>query len=128
MLEAVSQDEEYKSVIQAIREDMRYKPLKEKENNGHPGREYSADDEPDTLLVYNSNRLVVPRPNRKRVLQLLHTAHPLSNTAIANARDRYFWPHLRQDVINMAETCATCANRAPSKEMEPAVVNPDRVA
>ena len=28
----------------------------------------------------------------------------------------------------MIETCATCANRAPSKEMEPPVVNPDRVA
>ena len=86
------------------------------------------DHDEDTLLVYNCNRLVVPRSDRRRVLELLHIAHPQAETAVNTARDRYFWPHMRQDVLNMIKTCPTCANRAPSKQTEPPVVNADHVA
>ena len=80
------------------------------------------------LLVYNCNRLVVPKSDRKRVLKLRHTAHPQRDTAINTARDCYFWPHMRQDMLNMVKTCPTCANRAPSKQMEPSVAEVDHMA
>ena len=44
------------------------------------------------------------------------------------ARARYFWPHMRQDVLNMIQTCPTCATRAGSHKMEPPVIDAERIA
>ena len=35
---------------------------------------------------------------------------------------------MRQDVLNMINTCSTCANRGPSQQMEPPVVDADHIA
>ena len=110
MFQTAKEDGDYKKVVLAIKEETRHEEIKKKKNSDHPGREYSSkdwsrlallDDIEDTLLVYNSNRLVVPRSDRRRVLELLHVSHLQADTAINMARSRYFWPHMRQDVLNM---------------------------
>ena len=35
---------------------------------------------------------------------------------------------MRQDVLNMLSTCATCAARSPSQQMEPPIVDAEHVA
>ena len=99
MFQAAKEDEDYKKVVLAIKEDMSHGEIKKKKNEGHPGREYSRrdwsrlallDDSEDTLLVYDCNRLVVPRSDRRRVLELLHVSHPQADTEINMARARYF--------------------------------------
>ena len=86
------------------------------------------EDSVDTLILYDSNRIVIPALMRREVLGWLHRSHPLAETAVNMARDRYFWPHMRQDVLNMVETCQTCAMRLDSQQMEPPQINADRIA
>ena len=43
-------------------------------------------------------------------------------------RARYFWPHMRLDMLNMLSTCATCAIRSPSQQMEPPVIDAEHIA
>ena len=85
-----------------------------KKEEDHPGQEFSKDewarlsileDQDDTLLIFDSNRILIPRSERRRILEELHTSHPQAETAVNMAKARYFWPHMRRDVLNMCHMC-----------------------
>ena len=108
IFEAAKNDENYLKMVRDIRRDVDNTEIKKEED--HPGKEFSKDewsrlslleDQDDTLLIFDANRIVIPRSYRREILEGLHISHPQGDTAVGMARDRYFWPHMRRDIINM---------------------------
>ena len=75
----------------------------------------------DGLLVLDGLRLVVPPSERPAILALLHASHSGIQKTLANAKDLYFWPGLKRDVVAMVSSCETCQTLAPCQPREPLV-------
>ena len=87
----------------------------------------------DSLLVVDNKRIFVPKGSRRRVLDLLHESHCGLAKTFASARERFFWPGLKNDVANVVNTCEACQIHRPSlpadKEMNTSAFYPmERVA
>ena len=76
MFQAVEKDENYKAIIDAIQRDIDFDDLAK----DHPGKEYGKkawdqlgilDDQPNTLVVYDSNKVVVPKQERRNIIKTL---------------------------------------------------------
>ena len=115
-------------MIEAVKMDIAHKDL----GVGHPGRDLSMkdwdslaimDDLPDTLLIYHSNKVFVPKEQRKKMVDLLHMAHGKTESMVEKAKMRFFWPHMRKDIEKAAKACAACAICGPKQEYEPPVVD-----
>ena len=78
----------------------------------HPARELKSvwnelslyDGEEETLMLIG-DRIVVPRPARQRMLQLLHAAHQGIGKTRAAAQQAFFWPGMMNEVKIMVEKC-----------------------
>jgi hypothetical protein len=76
------------------------------------------DDRPDTLLVYQDTRIVVPLEARKKILALLHASHSGMAKTYQNARQLYYWPGMKQAISQTVQGCAACLARLPSLPLE----------
>ena len=59
----------------------------------------------DCILV--DNRLAVPGQLRQAVLKRVHRGHP-GQEAMLDASRYLWWPHMHNDIVNMAEECRRC--------------------
>ena len=71
------------------------------------------------LLILDGNRIVIPKPARKAIVELLHTAHTGITKTIANAQRLYFWPGMRNDIKQKIAECTACHKLLPSQPREP---------
>lgn len=65
-------------------------------------------------VIMAGNRIVVPRPARKRVLDLLHLSHSGVAKTREFARQLYYWPGLMNEVAQSVASCKVCAEMRPS--------------
>ena len=77
----------------------------------------------DGLLVLDGHRLVVPPQARAGILEKLHLAHAGSTKTVENARQVFFWPGLKRDILTMVAACPTCAALAPALPAEPLMLS-----
>jgi RNase H-like domain found in reverse transcriptase/Integrase zinc binding domain/Integrase core domain len=63
-----------------------------------------------------SERAVIPRSLRPKVLQFLHLNHFGVNKMKTLARTYFWWPKMDDDIVNLAQSCQPCAlvNKAPN--------------
>ena len=103
----------------------------------HPGKEFGKldwdklaimDELPNTLLIYDSNKVVIPKEERRRMMKILHVTHCKAESMINKARDRFYWPHMRKDIENMLSTCEACAIHDKKQVFEPPVVDAEYIA
>jgi hypothetical protein len=72
-----------------------------------------------------SNRLAIPLANRKEILEMLHdlNGHLGDERVLDLARDRFYWKHMRKDIIEHCKACHKCAIHKnasiPKAEMKP---------
>lgn len=59
-------------------------------------------------VIFNDERLVVPRNLKNKFLTLLHLGHFGITKAVAEASELYYWPSMNSDVINFVKNCAIC--------------------
>ena len=59
----------------------------------------------DCILV--DNRLVVPCQLRPAVLKKIRQGHPVQE-AMLNVSHYLWWPHMHEDIVNLAEECRSC--------------------
>ena len=71
------------------------------------------------LLVYNSDRLVVPVSERPHILELLHMGHSGIVKTRALARQLYYWPFMSRDVKDMISRCPACQEHLPHQRPQP---------
>ena len=60
-------------------------------------------------------QLVAPGELRKMILKHLHdgptASHVGSNRTYGSVKQRFYWPHMKQDVLTWCSNCACCAQR-----------------
>ena len=71
------------------------------------------------LLVLDGHRIIVPRAMRKEVLRLLHIPHNGIVRTKQAARQRYEWPGMANDIIQLVGACEACQTLLPSQQPEP---------
>ena len=68
------------------------------------------------LILYQTDRIFVPKTDRKRILELLHRGHSGIVKTRQLARQLYFWPGLNNDVKQMVNTCSACFENLPQQQ------------
>ena len=85
----------------------------------HPAKIYSRcwDDLSilHNLIVLADSRIVVPRPNRQHILDLLHKSHAGVTRTYKTARAAYYWPTMKADIETLIKCCEDCQTLRPSQ-------------
>ena len=72
------------------------------------------------LVTYDADRLVVPVPLRKRVLNALHSdSHGGITKMRVLARETVFWPGISKDILDLVNACPVCQEFQASLPKEP---------
>ena len=74
--------------------------------------------------VFKEKKMLIPKKLRVQIVEALHAAHQGVSSMKANARDRFFWPHLDADIKNVRSQCKLCNEIAPSQTHEQIIVTP----
>ena len=120
IIEAAANDNSYQEVVEALSVTKNCRDL----HRDHPGRKFMrvwnqlAYEKNVGLLTVN-DRIVVPKGAQKAVLDDLHIAHAGEVKTYFNARQLYFWPNMRRDVVNLVTCCQDCVSHLPSKPKTP---------
>ncbi|XP_059083483.1 uncharacterized protein K02A2.6-like, partial [Tigriopus californicus] len=72
----------------------------------------------DNLLLLG-NRLLVPGPARRQILELLHASHSGITKATELAKHLYYWPGMRHEIEMFIRRCPLCVAVLPSQTHEP---------
>ena len=124
------QNDTYKELVLAVES----KELKDLKNlpPGHIAQSYlccwnnlsTSKEGNQTLVTYNSDRLVVPTALRTDILTKLHsTAHSGVTKMKRLAQETIFWPGITKDIMKFVEECGPCRELQPKQSTEPLEVN-----
>ena len=121
---------QYTQVIQAIKENQPKSWVLATSDN--TCRDYVSvwdrlgllDGKDATLLTLDIKRLIVPLQARKKILQVLHYSHEGITKINAMARNRYYWPSLKEDCQQMTQLCTVCKELNPKAPINPNI-DPD---
>jgi transposase InsO family protein len=77
----------------------------------------------DTLSVQNGvvmkgENIVIPKSMRSEMKQRLHKAHLGYDSMLRRARNAIFWPGMRKDIRQMADSCEICQEMKPANQKE----------
>ena len=73
-------------------------------------------------MLFKSDRIVVPRPLRAKVLDEIHGAHMGESKSLSFARDYVFWPSMTAQIKDKVSSCAVCnafCNRQQRETLHP---------
>ena len=70
-------------------------------------------------ILLKDNRLVIPSPWKKDILQKLHLSHCGIEKSKANARMTVFWPGMTKDIKEMVSSCEKCMKYQSKQPKEP---------
>ena len=71
------------------------------------------------LMIYDGNKIVIPKGMRKKILNQLHKSHTSTDLFVETLKTMYYWPHMRAEVQSMVEDCEGCNEFRPSLSREP---------
>ena len=121
MVDAAEADQEYLSLVKAIKQGVDCSNLPE----SHYGRKFPGIYDNlsvlDNLLVLNDSRILVPAGAQAAVLQRIHSAHTGIERCLRRARKDFFWQTMKRDVTNVVATCEACQtyrNSQPDDEIK----------
>ncbi|KAL0159166.1 hypothetical protein M9458_042891, partial [Cirrhinus mrigala] len=74
------------------------------------------------------DKVHVPQPLRKRVLQLVHndpcSGHPGISATLQLLSNKFWWPSIRSDTINFIKNCEVCCSTKSSKQLPAGLLQP----
>lgn len=76
------------------------------------------------LILFNGHRIVIPKAQRKSILQQLHSSHQGIERTKRRARQTVYWPGINSDISNTVTACHACQERQASLPNEPLLVEP----
>ena len=77
----------------------------------------------ENLILFNQ-RIVIPKDQRKEILQTLHSSHQGMVKTKRRARMTVYWPAINSDIENITESCWKCQENQPSNRKEPMITEP----
>ena len=126
MFKAAETDDLYRKVVERLQSGMSVDDVN-KLPKGDPARIYkevwnqltTVDDKPNTIMVVDNLRLVVPEECRPHILKALHVPHAGVNKTREMANERYYWVGMSRDIGNLVGSCVTCTKRHNSQPNDP---------
>ena len=122
IVKAAAECPDYQRIIEAVvsKRSLSQLPL------DHPARKYkcfwqSMAFEASLGLLTVHGRVVVPLEARKAVLESLHVQHTGVLKTWKNARQLYFWPWLKNDIVQVVGNCKECVLHLQSLPREPCI-------
>ena len=73
------------------------------------------------LILYKGSRFLVPQVLRVGLLKALHMGHPRVQSMVLRAKETFWWPGLKEDIIQVRAICQMCHQNAPSQQKEPSM-------
>ncbi len=70
-------------------------------------------------IIYKGEQIIVPRSLRAEVKRKLHAAHLGYDSMMRRARGTIYWPGMKDEIKQLADTCDTCQRRKPANQKEP---------
>jgi hypothetical protein len=119
LIKEASSDKDYRAIILALSQDKVLKNLPPT----HPARQFSSVWDrlslfENQLLVYDNDRIVVPKAVRQDILKMLHSSHSGIVKMRKGAQQLYFWPGMNNDIKMLIEKCTKCQSLRPSSQKE----------
>ena len=74
---------------------------------------------PGGLILYKTNRFLVPKVLRAGLLKALHSGHPGVLAMVLRAKESFWWPHLKRYIEQVRANCLMCHQNAPPQAKEP---------
>ena len=74
-------------------------------------------------IVYQGDRIVVPKSMRLEMKHQLHIGHLGINFCLRRAYDTIFWPGMSSEIRNYIETCGTCATYGVKQPAESPMIS-----
>ena len=71
------------------------------------------------LVLYQTDRIVIPIDERPRLLSLLHLGHSGIGKTRELAKQLYYWPGMSNDIKNLVSSCPACLEHLPSQPSQP---------
>ena len=73
------------------------------------------------LILYKGSRFLVPQVLRGGLLKALHMGHPGVHSMVLREKETFWWPGLKEDIIQVRARCQMCHQNAPSQPKEPSM-------
>ena len=70
-------------------------------------------------LMYKGSRFLVPKALRAGLLKALHSGYPGVLAMLMRAKETFWWPNLKEDIVQVRAECLLCHQNAPSQAKEP---------
>ena len=120
LLKAAADDQEYQSLLEAIRGDVEISVYP----NHHPIHEWSSEWKDlsihkSGLIVKNNERVVVPKSYVPKLLDIMHVTHCGEESTQWLARKNYFWKRMKDDIKKVVRQCKECQIKQPSQAQQP---------
>ncbi|XP_042144425.1 uncharacterized protein K02A2.6-like [Ixodes scapularis] len=113
----IAQDKEIQEVIQATKEGW---PSTTRGLSDPMKLYWSFRDELAVYedMLFRSDRIVIPKTWRNRLLVQIHVGHLGINSCLKRARETVYWPGLTTDIKCYVERCATCqaTDKKPARQ------------
>ena len=130
IVRAGAKDNEYLVVKKAILEGFPEKPeecipLIQPFYKNRLNQSVVVEDQLEVVVYHDSNlrlRMLIPKPLRNRVYQILHTDHRRDLTRVKRrAQEHVYWPNMAAELKTFIYQCVHCQVNMPSHVREPLV-------
>ena len=122
LIAAADNDPSYQELKEGIQECWRPQDLPP----GHPGHGYNKQWDnlaihATGLIIYNNDRIIVPKAYRSTLLEKLHSSHCGISKSQWRGRRDYWWPGFNEAVANHVRECSKCIPFLPSQAQQPII-------
>ena len=115
----LKRDEDYLQMLAAVRSGKDFASLPP----CHAARKYKnisdqisiASLDGSDIAMLDGSRIIVPQPAQRKVLQELHRSHAGHTKTLKTARQLYFWPGMKNDIIHEIDNCKVCREDLPTQ-------------
>lgn len=131
----IEENVKLEEIAEETKTDQDFYMLKTYINQGWP-KEYQ--EIPDTLkpfkkyseeltvvddILYKSNKIIVPKTLRRKILKILHYSHQGILRTKMRARENFFWPGLNKEIEDLVISCNICSTYQNSNQREPMIMS-----
>ena len=111
-------DNAYQQIIKAWREEKLPKQLP----HSHPAQTLKRIWDEMSLegdLLVKHHKIIVPESARSHLLDILHEPHSGVEKTTECARQKYYWPRMKNQIEQRTKNCIQCLTWAPQQQKEP---------
>ena len=122
LVNAADNDPTYQDIKDGLMSLLRHEDLP----GGHPGEGLknqwdNLSIHSTGLIIYNNDRILVPKAYRKTLIEKLHKAHQGTTKTQFRGRRDYYWPGMNEAIAQHVRVCGTCIPFAASQPQQPII-------